>query len=114
MTSKIVVNNIEPDAGISTVSILGIATATKFIGDVEGGVTGNVTATSFTGIKRSQFDTSYVFETSLEPFKNSGGVVNSYQKGYSVQQYWAYSTDPSGEASQSGSSSSNVNYGGLD
>ena len=35
MTSKIVVNNIEPDAGISTVSILGIATATKFIGDVE-------------------------------------------------------------------------------
>ena len=43
MTSKIVVNNIEPDAGISTVSILGIATATKFVGDVEGGVTGNVT-----------------------------------------------------------------------
>ena len=43
MTSKIVVNNIEPDAGISTVSILGIATATKFIGDIEGGVTGNVT-----------------------------------------------------------------------
>ena len=30
MTSKIVVNNIEPDAGISTVSILGIATATNF------------------------------------------------------------------------------------
>lgn len=70
------------------------------------------TATSFTGIKRSQFDTSYIFETSLEPFKNNGGVVNSYQKGYSVQQYWAYSTDPSGEASQSGSSSSNINYGG--
>ena len=46
MTSKIVVNNIEPDAGISTVSILGIATATKFIGDVEGGVTGNVTGSS--------------------------------------------------------------------
>ena len=45
------------------------------------------TATSFTGIKRSQFDTSYIFETSLEPFKNNGGVVNSYQKGYSVQQY---------------------------
>ena len=41
MTSKIVVNNIEPDAGISTVSILGIATATKFIGDVEGDVTGS-------------------------------------------------------------------------
>tara|TARA_B100000925_G_scaffold209293_1_gene159427 strand:+ start:23 stop:820 length:798 start_codon:yes stop_codon:yes gene_type:complete len=30
MTSKIVVNNIEPDAGIGTVSILGIATATNF------------------------------------------------------------------------------------
>ena len=43
MTSKIVVNNIEPDAGISTVSILGIATATKFVGDVEGAVTGAVT-----------------------------------------------------------------------
>ena len=70
------------------------------------------TATSFTGIKRSQFDTSYVFETSLEPFKNNGGVVNSYQKGYSVQQYWACSTDPS-VTSQSGSSSSNINYGGI-
>ena len=69
------------------------------------------TATSFTGIKRSQFDTSYVFETSIEPFKNNGGVVNSYQSGYSVQQYWAYSADPSGEASQSGSTSSNTNYG---
>ena len=51
MTSKIVVNNIEPDAGISTVSILGIATATKFIGDVEGDVT--ATGIEISGITSS-------------------------------------------------------------
>jgi len=48
------------------------------------------TATSFEGIERSQFNTSYLFETSPEPFAKNGGVVNSYQKGYSVQQYWPY------------------------
>jgi hypothetical protein len=69
------------------------------------------TATSFTGIVRSQFDTSYVFETSLEPFKNNGGMVNSYQKGYSVQQYWAYSTDSTQDSQSNGSTSSNTNYG---
>lgn len=69
------------------------------------------TSTSFTGIKRSQFNTTYVFQTSLEPFKKNGGMVNSYQLGYSVQQYWAYSTDSSSESTSSGSSSSNVNYG---
>ncbi len=48
------------------------------------------TATSFEGIQRSQFDSSYLFETSPEPYAKNGGVVNSYQKGYSVQQYWPY------------------------
>lgn len=48
------------------------------------------TATTFEGIERSQFNTSYLFETSPEPFAKNGGVVNSYQKGYSVQQYWPY------------------------
>ena len=36
MTSKIVVNNIEPDAGISTVTVNGDCQATKFKGAVEG------------------------------------------------------------------------------
>jgi len=68
MTSKIVVNNIEPDAGISTVSILGIATATKFIGDVEGAVTGNVTgdATGLSG-NPSINTTGIVTATSFVP-----------------------------------------------
>ncbi len=48
------------------------------------------TSTSFDGIERSQFNSSYLFETSPEPFAKNGGVVNSYQKGYSVQQYWPY------------------------
>ena len=43
MTSKIVVNNIEPDAGISTVTVVGNVESTKFVGAVEGSVTGNVT-----------------------------------------------------------------------
>ena len=33
MTSKIVVNNIEPDAGISTVTVIGDCQATTFKGD---------------------------------------------------------------------------------
>ena len=48
------------------------------------------TNTSFEGIQRSQLNTSYLFETSPEPFAKNGGVVNSYSKGYSVQQYWPY------------------------
>lgn len=48
------------------------------------------TNTSFDGIQRSQLNTSYLFETSPEPYAKNGGVVNSYQKGYSVQQYWPY------------------------
>ena len=52
------------------------------------------TSNSFTGVKRSQFDTTYLFETSLEPFTKNAGMVNSYQKGYSVQQYWEYRKNP--------------------
>ena len=64
MTSKIVVNNIESDSGISSVTFTsnielgtenlkghnlestGIITATSFVGAVTGNVTGNVTGSS--------------------------------------------------------------------
>jgi len=42
MTSKIVVNNIEADAGISTVAFGSKVSATEFIGPVSGNVTGDV------------------------------------------------------------------------
>jgi len=45
MTSKLVVNNLEPDTGVSTVTVNGNVEATKFVGPVEGNVTGNVTGT---------------------------------------------------------------------
>ncbi len=42
MTSKIVVNNIGPDVGLSTVTIDGNIEATKIVGNVTGNVTGNL------------------------------------------------------------------------
>ena len=66
MTSKIVVNNIEADSGINTVTFAsniqgnlignvtgtvnstGVITATSFSGDVTGNVTGNLTGTAST------------------------------------------------------------------
>jgi len=51
MTSRLVVNNLEPDSGVSTVTVNGNVEATKFIGPLEGNVTGTATqlATNATG-----------------------------------------------------------------
>ena len=76
MTSKIVVNNIEPDAGISTVSILGIATATKFIGDVEGGVTGNVTG-NLTGTASTSTNAATAYAIDSAASLNTSGIVTA-------------------------------------
>jgi len=46
MTSKIVVNNIEADAGVSTVTFSSKVSATEFIGPVVGNVTGDATGLS--------------------------------------------------------------------
>ena len=43
MTSKIVVNNIDADAGVSTVAFGSKVSATEFIGPITGNVTGDVT-----------------------------------------------------------------------
>ena len=51
---------------------------------------GSKTNTEFRDLQRSQFNSDALFTTSMEPYAKSGGVVNSYQKGYSVQQYWPY------------------------
>ena len=39
--SKIIVNNLSPDTGISTITVAGNVEATKFIGPVEGNISGN-------------------------------------------------------------------------
>ena len=39
--SKIIVNNLSPDSGISTITVAGNVEATKFIGPVEGNISGN-------------------------------------------------------------------------
>ena len=51
---------------------------------------GSKTDTEFRDLERSQFNSDALFTTSMEPYAKSGGVVNSYQSGYSVQQYWPY------------------------
>jgi len=48
MTSKIVVNNIEADAGVSTVTFGSKISSTEFVGPVVGNVTGNLTGTAST------------------------------------------------------------------
>ena len=48
------------------------------------------TSTEFKDIKRSRFNSDALFTTTMEPYAKNGGIVNSYQKGYSVQQYWPY------------------------
>jgi len=40
MTSRLVVNNLEPDSGVSTVTVNGNVEATKFVGPVEGNISG--------------------------------------------------------------------------
>ena len=44
--SKIIVNNLEPDTGISTVTVNGNVEATKFVGPVEGNISGGTVAGS--------------------------------------------------------------------
>ena len=46
MTSKIVVNNIEADAGVSTVAFGSKVSSSEFVGDLTGNVTGNATGLS--------------------------------------------------------------------
>ncbi len=69
MTSKIVVNNIEPDAGISTVSILGIATATNF-------KTGTTNVHS-TGVELANINTGGATATFGGPLVGSTGSFSS-------------------------------------
>ena len=52
MTSKIVVNNIEADSGISTVTFNSKVASSEFVGNVTGNVTGNITG-QISGIQTS-------------------------------------------------------------
>jgi len=44
--SKIIVNNLSPDTGISTITVAGNVEATKFVGPVEGNISGGTVAGS--------------------------------------------------------------------
>ena len=44
--SKIIVNNLSPDTGISTITVAGNVQATKFVGAVEGNISGGTVAGS--------------------------------------------------------------------
>jgi len=44
--SKIIVNNLSPDSGISTITVAGNVEATKFVGPVEGNISGGTVAGS--------------------------------------------------------------------
>ena len=50
----------------------------------------DLTDKEFKEIKRSRYNSDALFTTTKEPYAKNGGIVNSYQKGYSVQQYWPY------------------------
>ena len=76
MTSKIVVNNIEPDAGISTVTVVGNVESTKFVGSVEGSVTGNVTG-NLTGTASTSTNAATAYAIDSAASINTSGIVTA-------------------------------------
>ncbi len=76
MTSKIVVNNIEPDAGISTVTVVGNVESTKFVGSVEGSVTGNVTG-NLTGTASTSTNAATAYAIDNAASINTSGIVTA-------------------------------------
>ena len=77
MTSKLVVNNIGPDAGISTVTVDGHVSATKFIGPFDNlDVSGNVTIDGDLGVGGTitYEDVARVDATGLSTFREGFGV----------------------------------------
>ena len=76
MTSKIVVNNIEPDAGISTVTVVGNVESTKFVGAVEGSVTGNVTG-NLTGTASTSTNAATAYAIDSAASLNTSGIVTA-------------------------------------
>ena len=79
MTSKLVVNNIGPDAGINTVTVNGAVSATKFIGPVEattGSFTNDVTISGNLGVAGTitYEDVARVDATGLSTFREGFGV----------------------------------------
>ena len=76
MTSKIVVNNIEPEAGISTVTVVGNVESTKFVGAVEGSVTGNVTG-NLTGTASTSTNAATAYAIDSAASLNTSGIVTA-------------------------------------
>ncbi len=79
MTSKLVVNNIGPDAGINTVTVNGAVSATKFIGPVEattGSFTNDVTISGNLGVAGTitYEDVARVDATGISTFREGFGV----------------------------------------
>ena len=93
MTSKIVVNNIGPDAGINTVTVNGAVSATKFIGPVEattGSFTNDVTISGNLGVAGTitYEDVARVDATGISTFREgfklgplTGIALTAYKDG---------------------------------
>ena len=58
MTSKIIVNNIEADAGVSTITFVNSISAPTFTGNVTGGVT--ITSGTISGVSTAGITTAYI------------------------------------------------------
>jgi len=84
MTSRLVVNNLEPDSGVSTVTVNGNVEATKFVGPLEGAATelstnatgANLTLTGNLGVGGTitYEDVARVDATGLSTFREGFGV----------------------------------------
>ena len=83
MTSKIIVNNIEADAGISTVTFNSKVASSEFVGNVTGNVTGNATGlsgsptlTGITSISTTNLTVNGNRYPSAGPLSNRNLVMN--------------------------------------
>jgi len=84
MTSRLVVNNLEPDSGVSTVTVNGNVEATKFVGPLEGAATelstnatgANLTLTGNLGVGGTitYEDVARVDATGISTFREGFGV----------------------------------------
>jgi len=79
MTSKIVVNNIEADAGISTVAFGSKVSATEFIGPVTGnatGLSGSPTLSGITSVSTTNLTVNGNAYPSAGPLSNRNKIIN--------------------------------------
>lgn len=92
MTSKIVVNNIEADAGVSTVTFNSKVASSEFVGNVTGDVTGNVISSGVSTLTSATIAGNVGVQTNDITRSDLVGAGNSFVGMYIGDGFLAFST----------------------